>query len=849
MGILFPLKIKIIVLILLLALMSGGYAWYHYTDIVEHDTRHSRILAREVTADAARMLDELVDRTFTLLRAVARHPSVIGHDSMASHRLFVDLLGAEPHLLNVIAVDAKGRMFGSAVRPHAAQMLNHGDSPWFRQALKGPFTGGYHRSRLSESKTVMVALPVRDKAGRVAGAVAAPLNLDSVGGALKTKLWLPAGAILHVLDNQGNMLIDTEEKGPGDHSIPVNAASSEGTIENDRNGVPHLLTAVDTTAGGWKVIMAIPLTVVYQDAHAFGKRFIAVFLVLTFASLTAGLLFAERVGKRLAEVTKGMQQMEQGNLTARIHSEGNDELHAIAVQFNAMADARNRAEEALKETMAAVSEEKTRTQEILESIPDAISIQDTQFRVLYQNAAHKQILGDRTGEFCYQAYERNDGVCDGCGLAMAFRDGKPHVVVRSVPIEGRGMVHVEIATTPLRDGAGRIMAGIEVARDITGRMHMEAERERLIGELQNHVEQISRAKREWQATFDAITDPVSIHDRQFRVIRANRAFSQLAGIEAASIVNQKCYDMMRLACDPSKNCPHTATLQGVVSCSREVLDPRTNRLFQITTFPYHGEDGDLLGSVHIAKDVTEQKDQEQRLAMSERFAALGRMASGIAHEINNPLAAISGCAEGLLNRMERESIDPEMFKRYLSIIQEEVYRCKSITTSMLSFTRKESFERKLLDLRDVVRKATELIGFQGGLKSAEVVQEISPDLPLIYGSEGELGQVFLTLLTNALDAMDERGTVTIQAAADNGALRVTVRDTGPGIAPEDLGRLFEPFFTTKTGKGGSGLGLSIANRIIANHQGALTVSSKPGEGAVFTLTLPVPSKIREEISG
>lgn len=715
MGIRFSMKLKVVLFIALLLVPLAGYAVYHYFEMVEHDTWHTRLLNREVTADGARMFDDIVDNTLALLRGIARHPSVISQDGPKSSRLLSEMHRAEPQVLTILAIDREGRVFSSAT----AGAMNVANSSWFRDALKRPTIGQYELLPLTRVPTIIVAMPVMDSRGQAAGVVAAPLNLDHLGRAVIRGLLLQDRAFLQIVDNNGAVVIDTSGRAAG-KMVQYPVAAADGFIAEDTEGNRELITTMPMMYGGFRSAVGIPLEEAYRDARLFGTRFLLAFLALGGAVVFAGLLFARRLGKRTDDIIAGIREMELGNLDARLNPEGSDELRYVAERFNAMADARKQAEE---------------------------------------------------------------------------------------------------------------------------------ERILLISELQVHIEKLSRAKKEWQATFDAITDPVSIHDREFRVIRANRAFSEHVGLEPQSVINKKCYEMMHHSCGPIKNCPHTATLQGVMSCSREVLDPRTNRTFQITTFPYHGDSGDFLGSVHIAKDITEQKDRDHRLAMTERFAALGRMASGIAHEINNPLAAISGCAEGLLNRVDRNTIDTEMFRRYLSIIQEEVFRCKSITSSMLSFTRKESFERKYLDLRDVIRKAIDLIGFQGRLKNTEIIEDLGGDLPLILGSEGELRQVFLTLLTNALDAMDEQGTLTVTAGSTGGNLRVTVRDTGPGIAVEHLDRLFEPFFTTKADRGGNGLGLSIANRIVANHQGTLSVASRPGEGAEFTLALPVPSQEREELNG
>lgn len=132
------------------------------------------------------------------------------------------------------------------------------------------------------------------------------------------------------------------------------------------------------------------------------------------------------------------------------------------------------------------------------------------------------------------------------------------------------------------------------------------------------------------------------------------------------------------------NCPHKQTLAERRSVTEEVHDPKTARTFRVSTFPYYSSQGVLTGSIHIAKDITAEREREVQLIMSDRLAALGQMASGIAHEINNPLASIAGCAEGLLNRVKQGKIDPGLFENYLNIINEEISRCKNITGSILS---------------------------------------------------------------------------------------------------------------------------------------------------------------------
>ena len=241
----------------------------------------------------------------------------------------------------------------------------------------------------------------------------------------------------------------------------------------------------------------------------------------------------------------------------------------------------------------------------------------------------------------------------------------------------------------------------------------------------------------------------------------------------------------------------------------------------------------MLGTV---QDITDKKEKEMQLILSERLAALGQMASGVAHEINNPLATVAACAEGLMNRIRQEQFNRELFENYLKIIDDEVARCKAITTSMLSFVRKTSYEKRDVDVNFLVNKTLEIVNFQGRLKDVEVRKEYDGML-IAHGSEGELRQVLLIIILNALDAMEDRGVLTIATGAEDNRVFVEISDTGPGIDPELRQRIFDSFFTTKSEKGGIGLGLSIAYKIVKDHNGDILVSSN-GVGTTFRVVLP-----------
>ena len=374
---------------------------------------------------------------------------------------------------------------------------------------------------------------------------------------------------------------------------------------------------------------------------------------------------------------------------------------------------------------------------------------------------------------------------------------------------------------------------------IIQRKRMEQEQERLHCELRDTFVKVERSQKEWQVTFDSIRDMIALVDGDLRVMKANRAFSGYIGLTPQQAIGRKINELLPLTDSSESNSLYgeDPVTDRKVTC--EVLDPRTNKVFLTSSFLFTSPEGKHLGRIYIAKDVTDEKEKERRFMLNERLAALGQMASGIAHEINNPLASIAGCSEGLLARARKGQWDLKLFESYLGIIQEEVFRCKNITTAMLSFVRKTTYEKKDIVLTDMIDKTIEIIGFQGRLKNVDVVRRYQGTQHIIHGNEGELRQVLLAVITNALDAMDDKGTLTVETGAQDGDFDVRIADTGPGISRDIISRIYDPFFTTKSEKGGTGLGLSIARKIVMNHNGNIDVLSDPGQGTTIIITLPL----------
>lgn len=275
----------------------------------------------------------------------------------------------------------------------------------------------------------------------------------------------------------------------------------------------------------------------------------------------------------------------------------------------------------------------------------------------------------------------------------------------------------------------------------------------------------------------------------------------------------------------------------------EIYIPESDGAFHLTVSPAVGLRGIFEGAILVLSDVTEEKKIQQQLMQSEKLSSLGEMISGVAHELNNPLASIMGFAQ----LMEQSETAGPVHGKVVSI-RREADRCHRIVKNLLRFARKQAPERKPLDINSVVGSVVQLLGYQLQSDNIALDLELASDMQPVMGDYHALQQVFVNLVTNAHHAMKEkggRGILRITTTCDGLTCRVEVDDTGPGVRPEHLKRIFDPFFTTKEVGKGTGLGLSLAYSTMKEHKGQISARSRPGSGTSFFVELPVAAAVTE----
>ena len=357
-----------------------------------------------------------------------------------------------------------------------------------------------------------------------------------------------------------------------------------------------------------------------------------------------------------------------------------------------------------------------------------------------------------------------------------------------------------------------------------------------VEKLERLVGIISRGKYQWEATFDAITSPVQIVTSDYRIERANISLAAVGGRNITEVVGCHCYEVFAGRNSVCEGCPLKQAINNDQAVTQELCLRIKSRQYVAHAYPYILEGRRPDAAVMYYHDITEECRLQMEAIQQEKMAAIGLLAGGIAHEINNPLGGILAFTQLLM----KDAKDNELFIKDLKEIESAAIRCKKIVSDLLDFSRvSKERENCFVDVNILLDKIFPFL--KGDLRSLNVELVFKPtrNIPEVKANPDRLQQVFLNILTNACHAMPRGGTLSVKTGVDV-CKRVIIRisDTGVGIPDEELPRIFDPFYTTKEPSKGTGLGLSIAYRIIKEHGGNIEVQSEIGKGSTFTISLP-----------
>ncbi|MFQ6067782.1 MAG: PAS domain S-box protein, partial [bacterium] len=487
-----------------------------------------------------------------------------------------------------------------------------------------------------------------------------------------------------------------------------------------------------------------------------------------------------------------------------------------------------------KKTEEALVEERDLFQALIDNIPDAIYFKDDKNRFIRVNKAKAEFSGtspaNMIGKTDFDFFPQEQAKESIADDNRVMESNRPLVDKVEKITHADGTEHwVSVTKIPRYNGKGQVIGTMGISRNITER--------KKVGE------QIKHEAEEWNRTFDAIPDFVFILDRVFRFVRVNKSLTDALKVKPEDLIGKTCFEILHKPNKIWPQCPFLEVLKDGRTHTVEVENLNICPSLLVTASPIFDKKGELVGVVHIAKDITERKKIEAALIQSEKLKALGEMAAGVAHDFNNLLAIILGNAQLLERRAERYRL--EEIKERLRIIARTAHKGGETVRRLQDFTRKEAPRRDFvkINLNDIVKEAIAATSprwkdeAEGKGITIRIREELGK-LPFIWGSISELKEVLTNLIFNALEAMPQGGEIAIRTEARENEVLLYLTDTGQGIPDSIKEKIFDPFFTTK-GPKASGLGLSVCFGVIKRHQGEIKVESTEGKGTTFTISIPV----------
>ena len=498
----------------------------------------------------------------------------------------------------------------------------------------------------------------------------------------------------------------------------------------------------------------------------------------------------------------------------------------------------------LRNKLRRIHEEKEKEKfiSLVEQTSDLVGIGTREGRILYLNEAGRKLIGMDTREgsgptaFADLFSESDLETFQGLILPAVQEEGCWKGELRVRHLQSGSPIPVEMNCFSVLDKErGHPEALAVLIRNISERKRAEAD--------------LRRAKEEWERTFDAIEDIVTILDPERRILRVNRAAEQALKAQPGQLIGKYCCEVSRGQTERCQGCPGIKTALDYQVHSSVIEHARLGKVFLVSTSPLFDATGKFEGIVHTAKDITEMRRLQTLLGQAQKMEAIGTLAGGIAHDFNNILGIITGNTE--LSLFDAPEGTPAY--QHMTAVLKATNRAKALVKHILTFSRQSKQERRAVQPALIVKEALEML--RASLPSTiQIHRDIEKDSGIVSADPTEIHQIFLNLCTNAAHAMQEKGgylrvsLTNVDIDAEEAEryrdlipgpyVELTVSDTGHGMSLEVMDRIFDPYFTTKGPGEGTGLGLAVVYGIVKGYEGAIRVRSEPGRGSTFQVFLP-----------
>ena len=528
----------------------------------------------------------------------------------------------------------------------------------------------------------------------------------------------------------------------------------------------------------------------------------------------------------LIKGTRAVAKGEQPDLSV-IHQD--DEIGELAKSISTMS-------RRITASKAEIHRQRDEYQRLFDQVPCTITVQGKDLRLLRYNKRFRDMFKPRAGDFCYAAYKGRTEKCLNCAVEKTLETGMPHQSEESIITPEGKRLHWIVQTSPVFDEEGKAVAVMEMTMDITERKALE--------------ERLRRSELKYLAIFNNIPTSVFVLDQEtLDILDCNTTAQGVYGWSRDELIGRSFLDFFL----PDERERYFSQIKAFTVLNRARHHTADGKPFYVDIMLSPSEYMDYPVFLLSTHDITDRLEAEQKVVQAGKMATLGEMATGVAHELNQPLTVIKTASSFLMRKVSQQAeVDPEILATLAGEIDSHVDRASKIITHMRNFGRRTDLVLEQVAINEVLLAATEFFGRQLAQREIELVWDLEEQLPPIMAIPNLLEQVFTNLLLNARDAIEERAEkepgaprrITVKSWQEPPLVFARISDTGAGVPKALLPRLFEPFFTTKRVGKGTGLGLSISYGLIKDFGGAILVENKnpkhdpDGSGAVFTLRFP-----------
>ena len=582
---------------------------------------------------------------------------------------------------------------------------------------------------------------------------------------------------------------------------------------------------------GQKVLGALDLVISLDETDkeiALFKRWLVAFAVFVFLITSAVIIFSvsQLVKRPIKKMIEGTQLIANGEYLNQIDVDQVDEMGQLSVAIDRMG-------RKISEKQAELNRQRNEYQNLFERVPCIITVQDRNYKLIRYNKEFYEKFQPKAGDTCYAAYKGRQEKCVICPVERTFEDGLSHFSEEIGVNKDGTPTHWIVNTTAIKDDQGEIVAAMEMSLDVTQTKLLE--------------EELEKSEKKYYAIFDNIPNPVFVLDMDtLKILDCNTSVEGVYGYTKEEMIDRSFLELFR-----KEEQDHYQELIKTTSVINQVrhLNKNGGSLFvniRVSPSEYPGEKVYLV----TTSDITQRLQTEQQLIQANKMATLGEMATGVAHELNQPLSVIKTASQFFMKKIrKKEKIEDDILFSMTEEIDAYVDRATKIINHMRQFGRKSDIALEKVQVNTLLKNALEILGQQLKVRGIEVIWDLEQDLPLVMADSDRLEQVFVNILINARDAIDERWQsqphkkgdkkIILKTKSGPREIAVEISDTGAGIPDPILERIFEPFFTTKKVGQGTGLGLSISYGIIKDCKGSIQVVARKDGGAGFIIKFPI----------